>query len=155
MGKFCIIEVDLGVICACMPSLPALFRPLVHRLTGKHKASAARRAGYIGDLPRRATTSDDTKSSPTISAMSSASYPVLQPDPHDTAYDPHDGHQAEKVRATNTTISQTSWRNDSLELPRPDRDIELGAVSHGYVSSQGWDAGLMHGSYGSSHQSHQ
>lgn len=150
MGKFCIIEVDLGVICACMPSLPALFRPLVHRLTGKHKASAPRRTAYVSDLPRRATMSDDAKSSPTISAMSSASYPVLQPDPHDTPYDPHGGRQAEKIRTTNT-IDQMSWRNDSLELPRPDRDIELGAVSHGYMSLQTEAVGPMQGAYGHSH----
>ncbi|KAI0023653.1 hypothetical protein F4780DRAFT_59838 [Xylariomycetidae sp. FL0641] len=32
MGTWAGVEIDLGVICACMPSLPVLFRPMVERL---------------------------------------------------------------------------------------------------------------------------
>ncbi|KAI1376855.1 hypothetical protein F4677DRAFT_76102 [Hypoxylon crocopeplum] len=32
LGVWAAIEIDLGVVCACMPSLPVLFRPVVQKL---------------------------------------------------------------------------------------------------------------------------
>ncbi|KAJ0109478.1 uncharacterized protein J7T55_000404 [Diaporthe amygdali] len=150
MGKFCIIEVDLGVICSCMPSLPVLFRPLVHRLTGKNKSSTAKGTGYIGATSRRAVMGD-IKSSATTSA---ASYPVSSPNAHHSAYYEHIDPRTEQIQAT-TTIDQTYWRNDSDELPLHGTDIELGTANNGYVSSQAWAAGPGAGSYGVAKQAHQ
>lgn len=164
MGKFCIIEVDLGVICSCMPSLPVLFRPLVHRLTGKHKGSTAKATGYVGASSRRAVMGDIKGSSSVTTSAASYASPSASPgggahqqQRHASQYYEHiDPRTPEQIQAV-TTIDQTYWRNDSDELPLQGTDIELGNASHnGRVSSQAWAAGPGAGSYGGGvHQGHQ
>lgn len=148
MGKYCLIEVELGVICSCMPSLPVLFRPLIHRLTGKHNGSNTKTTGYVGASSRRAVM-DNTKPSATKSA---SSYPEPSPRAHQAAYYEHiEPPKTKQIRSV-TTIDQRYWRNDSDELPLHGTDIELGSASHGYVSSRAWATGPGASSYGGAHE---
>lgn len=148
MGKFCQIEVELGVICSCMPSLPVLFRPVVHRLTGSIKGTGT---GYIGASLRRAVMGDKK---PSVTTTSAGSYPVPPPRADQAACYEHISHpKADQIHAV-TAINQTYWRNDSDELPLQGTDIELGSANHGYVGSQAWAAGPGAGSYDGAHGAH-
>lgn len=148
MGKYCLIEVQLGVICSCMPSLPVLFRPLIHRMTGKHNGSMTKTTGHVGDLSRRAVMGD-TKPSATKSAIS---YPEPSPHANHAAYYENIEHPKTAQIYSSTTIDQRYWRNDSDELPLHGTDIELGSPSQGYVSSRAWATGPGASSYGGAHE---
>lgn len=148
MGKYCLIEVELGVICSCMPSLPVLFRPLVHRLTGKHKGSNSKSTGYVGASLRRAVMGDNKP----LATTSASSYPEPSPIARQAAYYEHIDHPKTEQIQSVATIDQTYWRNDSDELPLHGTDIELGSANHGYVSSRAWATGPGAGSYGGSHE---
>lgn len=148
MGKYCLIEVELGVICSCMPSLPVLFRPLVHRLTGKHNGSNTKTTGHVGVSSHRAVMGDTMPSA----NKSAISYP--EPSPlanHAAYYENIDRPKAEQIYAS-TTIDQRYWRNDSDELPLHGTDIELGNASNGYVSSRAWATGPGASSYDGAHE---
>lgn len=140
-----------------MPALPVLFRPIVHRLMGKHKGrSSAKGTGYVGASSRRVVLGD-TKQSATTSA---ASYPVLSPGPDEyAAHYQHIDPRTEQIQAV-TTIDQTYWRNNSDELPLQGSDIELGSANHGsanhgFVGTQAWAEGPRAGLYGVPHNGHQ
>lgn len=150
MGKFCLIEIDLGVICSCMPSLPVLFRPLVHRLTGKYKGldSKGTGTGHVGAALRRADMGDNKFSATT----SASSYPMPSLSAHPAAYYKHIDPRNEQIQAI-TTIDQTYWHSGSNK-PLHGTDIELGSANHGYVSSQGWATPPGTGSYGGAREAH-
>ncbi|KAI1084989.1 hypothetical protein F5B20DRAFT_520502 [Whalleya microplaca] len=46
------VEVDLGVICACMPSLPVLFRPAIQRFKEATSKGSPDASGYSGSGSR-------------------------------------------------------------------------------------------------------
>lgn len=158
MGKYCLIEVELGVICTCMPSLPALFRPLVHRLTGKHKGPNSKSTGTGASYPGaslRLAVMGDNKPSATTSAGSSYPVPSHRAQHQAACYEQIDHPDTQRIQAI-TTVDQTYWRNDSYELPLHGTDVELGSAHHhGSVSSQAWAAGPGAGSYGGAHEAHQ
>lgn len=150
MSTFCQIEVDLGVICSCMPSLPALFRPLIERLMGKRKLSTDKTLGYRTPWSRR-TVTGELKGSATVST---ASYTVPSRDAERGEHKGHTAHRSDQIHAI-TTIDQTYWQNDSDDLPLQGAVIEHGVADHGCVRSQAWAGVPAAGSYGVSRQAGQ
>ncbi|KAG8156839.1 hypothetical protein KVR01_013252 [Diaporthe batatas] len=147
MNKYCQLEVDLGVICACMPSLPALFRCASDRLKGKRKRSMTHttRASTNDSWFHRGVTGE-TKTSATTSAASDLGPPL-----HSTGYavqeEEHVDPQPDQIQAT-TTIAQTYWRNDSFEMAGNDTDTEGRGIGQGPVTAQAWGDGPGPGSRG-------
>lgn len=134
MATFCQIEVDLGVICSCMPSLPALFRPLIERLKGKKNLSTDKRVLRYSTPWSRRTGTGQVK---TFATSSAASYPVPSPGTQQKTYEEHLGHRTDYIQ-TVTTIDQTYWRNNSDDMMLHGGGIELGSAEQGYVRSQAW-----------------
>lgn len=150
MNKYCQLEVDLGVICSCMPSLPALFRWIYDRARGKRRRTMTdtTRASTMDSSWFHRGTKGETKTSATTSTESDLPQP--SPSTHYSSQDEEQGGPGpDQIQAT-TTIAQTYWRNDSYEMPGNGTDTECGAVDQGPVTAQAWadGPGPGAGSYG-------
>lgn len=128
MGIWAGVEIDLGVICACMPSMPMLFRPVVNRFKSSLAGTAANtgHTGHTGSTSRYGLDSDQKKGRrflPTTSQPSSSSRRF----------------SSGNIRIV-TTIHQTDETSVSeahLPLCEP-AAIELGRISQGNSNAQAW-----------------
>jgi hypothetical protein len=115
------IEIDLGVIFACLPSMPALFQPLVHRFGGSSRASH----GQINYRVSGQVSRYDILDKPDISLPASVAS-------RDTD---------KQIRLT-TTIQQNFAASESqthLPLHEDDKDgIELGDTLKGITRAKAW-----------------
>lgn len=128
MAKYCIIEIDLGVICASMPSMPVLFRSLNAALkTRRLRKSSAQGPEYSArsGAPFTAPAWNSGKGAAVIS-----SFPCPQR--------PEVSLRADHVQMT-TTIDQTYWRDHSEDrLPLRNQQVDVRRPSHAYVNVEGW-----------------
>ncbi|KAI6087773.1 hypothetical protein F4821DRAFT_235181 [Hypoxylon rubiginosum] len=120
MGIWAGIEIDLGVVCACMPSMPMLFRPLVHRFKSSSAGNSVP-TGHTGSSSQYSNQNRKRRFLPTTSQSSS----ILR--------------SGSNIRMV-TTIRQTNEPSGSdaqLPLCEPS-GIELGRINHGNTNAQAW-----------------
>lgn len=134
MAKYCLIEIDLGVICACMPSMPVLFRSLNTAIKTRRKGSSVEASGYSGSGAPFATTWNSGKNSAAISSFSHPRRPEVS--------------KADHIQMT-TTIDQTYWQDHS-EDQIPLQNQQFGGrppaqPTQAYVNANVWAGSVGHG----------
>lgn len=139
MTKLCLMEIDLGVICACMPSMPVLFRYLGTAIKNRNQVSTSNAIWYSGPGKPFSPAWGSGKDSAVISSFPSSRRP--------------EGSRVEHVEMT-TTINQTFWqdhsddniplRNDSLPLESQQFDMrkpsKAGASAEAWAGQTGQEA---------------
>jgi hypothetical protein len=117
------VEINLGVIFACLPSMPALFQPLMSRLGGSSRASKGQlNYGVSGGVSRY-----DMLDKPDISLPASVA-----------------SREAGKQIRMTTTIQQNFDVSESqthlpMHLPDDDKEaIELGDTRKGITRAKAW-----------------
>ncbi|KAH9905668.1 hypothetical protein F4778DRAFT_802119 [Xylariomycetidae sp. FL2044] len=126
MGAWAAVEIDLGVICACMPSIPVLFRPLVQRIRGTRPS-----AGSSSFYPRRASRYGKMGLRRSTTSTQGASLPRATEDSN------HGNHS--RVRMV-TTIEQTeeTAQSGSQAYVDPSASIEMYNMGGSNVRAQAW-----------------
>lgn len=118
------IEIDIGVVCACMPSMPGLFRPLIVRIKSTLGTSKASSEG--SKASRYANISESSDVSTSKRRRFSSSLPKS-----------FHGRGISSIQMT-TTVHQSRAHNDSDgELPLNSPLPEL-SPRPGGVTSQAW-----------------
>ena len=130
------IELDIGVICACMPSMPGAFRPLVRRIkaalgitTGDDTTN-----GYVNNYNNSGGSSSRYANITAIS--SSKKHHHYAPSPPGSFHSHARG--GSNIQMT-TTLHQTRVHNVSEgELPLHDPSSDMGSSGPRTVTAQAW-----------------
>ncbi|KAI9152294.1 Satratoxin biosynthesis protein [Paramyrothecium foliicola] len=113
MAKWAGIEIDLGVVCACLPSLPVLFKPIIRRITGT--SSTASSSGW-------------TPSGSGFSGFSSKKNASR----HGSSVAAHD--EERQIRKTVMIQQRGQVSESETYLPLHDDNMELKSMNHTKVT---------------------